>query len=211
MGVAFTLGFLGIFLVIFLILLGILLTGLILLIIGIVSGRACRKKGVVKKYPKVLMVLGSILIIIPILWVVRFLWPSNEPSSEEMYEQQQVQVIEAFKNRDTVGLKDTFLTNRQTDHLEKDIQKAFSYIEGDIVSYEHLESERSGLGSGEEGMYDEYEGGYGPVETSTGKQYTIYIFSVINLDEEERSGVERIVVEEVTSKKKKKVEQIEID
>lgn len=196
MGAAFALGLVGMLFVCFFILSGMLLTGLILLIIGISTGRFHKRKGLNKKYPKVLTVIGLVFIILPIILVLRF-FPNQEPMPKEIYEKQASNVMDAFVKRDTDSLRETFLAAEQTELLDREIAEAFAYIEGDIVSYERLESESHGGGSNEAYIYDNYEGGYSPVITSTGKQYSIDIYSFIVWGEEEQSGVDSIVVEEI--------------
>ena len=197
MGVAFAFGVVGILLILFFILLGVAFTGLILLIIGIVTAKIHKKKEIVKKYPKVLIVVGLVLIIVPLILILHFILPSDYRFPDEIYEAQTAQVIEAFQKQDVNSLKETFLTEKQTDALDEKIREAFTYIEGDIVSYDELG--RNTFLENDDPVHQKlryYGGGYHHVITSTGKEYTIYIDSLVFEGDEKHSGIESIVVEE---------------
>ena len=72
------------------ILLGMFCTGAVVLIIGIVSKKILKKSGVVKKYPKILTVLGSVLMIIPAAIVIAFCIYMAVPSNSGSYKSDDV-------------------------------------------------------------------------------------------------------------------------
>lgn len=197
MGVAFTLGLVGILFILFIILCQVFLIGLILFIIGIVKYRKYKRMQIPKKFPKIFIIVGSVLMIVPAVLIIK---PRLEPSYDEMVEKDMSQVIECFENRDEDKLEDLFTKDKQSErNLGKKITKAFDFIEGDIISYEKVEAKRSGGGSNEECIYDYYSGGYDNIETSSGKIYRIVISSYLRHGDKDNSGVIEITVVDITN------------
>ena len=106
--------------------------------------------------------------------------------------------IKYFKEEDVEGLLEVFcsdIKDNYSDETLEEIETAFEFIDGDIVSYE-LKSEYS-LAQTKDNFKTKYyscDSVYF-IETSTGKKYTIrFFYNYIWVEKPEREGVECIQI-----------------
>ncbi|NLZ46438.1 MAG: DUF5104 domain-containing protein, partial [Clostridiales bacterium] len=104
-----------------------------------------------------------------------------------------LQIFECFLDKDSEELKSLFSKNIQ-DSYEHDteIQEAFNYIDGNIISYDKPDGEIQGESRrGEKGVTELIFGGkIRNIETDKGKVYSISFTSyAINKDDENNVGV----------------------
>ncbi len=207
----------GILAVIGIALILMLIAGIVLLVVGIVKKRQYKKNGMVKKYPKVCIVLGTILTIIPIsivgyVGISSILKPSDngynpdtyDPHTAGVYEDQEYMeevyvkdVLRCLDEEDVDGFKELFseYAITQMNDLDEQIQTAMEVYDGKTVSYEKVDAGSAGGHS-----YGHYyrksistyiEG----VVTDTGKKYIIFFKVRVVVDEDiSKEGMTRFVI-----------------
>ncbi len=188
----------GILAVIGIALILMLIAGIVLLVVGITKKRKYRQNGMVKKYPKVCIVLGTILTIIPLcifgFVLIPFIIPTDhgynpdtyDPHTASVHEEDEYieevyvkEVLRCLNEEDVDGFKELFsdYAISQMDDLDEQIQAAMEIFDGKAISYEHVHSGRAGHVA--YGYYKEKSLGIKieNVVTDTGKSYNVY-FSV---------------------------------
>lgn len=134
--------------------------GGIILAIGLISRYKNKKKGIKKKYPKICIIIGGILLVISIgifgVTAITF-WSDSgneynadtyDPHISSHYEDKQynemiiMEVVRCFDENDVEGLKNMFSEERKQDvELEQEIIKAMEVYKGKSISYKDKSSE----------------------------------------------------------------------
>lgn len=106
-------------------------------------------------------------------------------------------VVECFINEDAEGLKSLFCVRDQRSwSIDKDIQAAFDYIDGDIVSYE-IYSGGDGSSVKDGKLVDLHVSGDIEIETDIGRIYKIRVsFQIVNKKQPTSEGIIGISVSE---------------
>ncbi len=127
----------------------------------------------------------------------------NEPSRVEVAKQTQIEIMDCFLNKDNEGIKDLMSPYVQQNYaLDTEIEEAFEYIDGDIVSYDEPKFGASAAASDESGwkLY-EYYGSTENVITDKGTEYKISFKGwCIYRDDDSKVGVNLIHIVNVTEK-----------
>ena len=89
------------------------------------------------------------------------------------------QMIKCFKEKDSENLKSLFSQHVQEKYdLDTQIQEAFDFIDGDIVSHGEPDGQASGKSTDILGTeYEEIQGEGTSVKTDKGKSYGVYFFA----------------------------------
>lgn len=115
---------------------------------------------------------------------------------EKQGKQMAEKIYDYFKNRDSEGLKSLFSEHiKETHDLDKELQDAFGFIDGDFVSFEYsygVAGSMSQDGKGEV-VFKKLKGTVKKIKTTTDKTYEINFDSfIISRDDESYLGINRI-------------------
>ena len=154
---------------------------------------------------KKLLLISSIIMITMALLTGCISSNSDYITPDQQADNLTVQIFDCFLNNDSETLKNLFSLNVQESHdLDTEIQEAFDYIGGDIISYDEPDGTIQGkTRRAEEGITQMVLGGsIRNIETDTGKTYRISFTSyAINKDDEDDVGVISIgVIDEELAK-----------
>lgn len=197
MGVVFALGFLFVVVVIICIMTLSLIVGIITLIIGIIRKGQYKKAGIPKKYPLVLIIVGAFLISVPVVQIgAYFVEDAFTVSSWERMEQKSQSTIESFEERDSVRLIECFMPEvADSKALEKEIGQAFSFIDGNIVSYTGPIFGSKDEESDKYGNYEYYDVEIDEIQTDAGKTYEIFVYMCTeNSVDEDNIGIKYMCI-----------------
>ncbi len=197
-----------------------LIAGIVLLVVGIVKKRQYKKNGMVKKYPKVCIVLGIILTIIPVsivgyVGISSILKPSDNGYNPDTYDPQTSssfsdyeyceekvikEVIRCMDYDDVIGLKGLFAECAIADETKMDekINNAMDIYEGVSVSYERVSYDGGSTKTRDGKSYNKgYTCTVHNLETSTGEVYNIEIrIKLVDYDEPEKEGIASIQIKD---------------
>lgn len=127
----------------------------------------------------------------------------NEPSRVEVAKQTQIEIMDCFLNKDNEGIKDLMSPYVQQNYaLDAEIEEAFEYIDGNIVSYDEPKFGASAAASDESGWVKYgYHGSTENVITDKGTEYEISFKGwCIYRDDDSKVGVYRIYISNETKK-----------
>ena len=121
---------------------------------------------------------------------------SDEPyvTPEELAEQKGCEIMDLLQNNDETGFKDILCERLKGEHrnLDEEIHELFSFIDGDIVSYDDPKIAGGGTDTSEtEGDVKKHIAGqiYN-IKTTTNKEYEVfYVFYLINKENPEMLGI----------------------
>ncbi|MGN0632544.1 MAG: DUF5104 domain-containing protein [Oscillospiraceae bacterium] len=127
----------------------------------------------------------------------------NTPGRVELAEQTQNEIMDCFLNKDSEGIINLMSPYVQQNYaLDTEIEEAFEYIDGEIVSYDEPKFGASAAASDESGWVRYgYHGSTENVITDKGTEYTISFKGwCIYRDDASKVGVYRIYISNETKK-----------
>ena len=118
---------------------------------------------------------------------------------EQLTEQKGCEILNLLQDNDETGFKDILCQRLKDEHrnLDEEIHELFSFIDGDIVSYDDPYIAGGGTNTSEtEGDVKKYIGGeIRHIKTTTDKEYAVfYVFYLIDKDQPEMLGVSDVCI-----------------